>query len=145
MSVATKPSTVVSLSSTPTLVYLPPPQLPARRCSKHLQSAEDILSHRKARSGESTRDAICRELPRTIANGDGWGSFGRQKSRVGVWPGAGPGEKAVGSVCAPRGTKGLDGVSRSLKSRAYRECGLSFWRSSFMTACGYVVTVHTTD
>ena len=59
------------------------------------------------------RDAICRELPRTIANGDGWGSFGRQKKRVGVWPGAGQARRPAVSVGAPRGAERLDGVSRS--------------------------------
>ena len=39
----------------------PPPQLPARRCSKPPPSAKGIPSHRKARSGASTRAAICRE------------------------------------------------------------------------------------
>jgi hypothetical protein len=52
------------------------------------------VSHSKA-SGVCMGDAIRLKLPRTIANGDGWGSFGRLKKRVGVCPDDERGEKAA--------------------------------------------------
>ena len=97
------------------------------------------------KSASGSVDARCDlsgALPRTIANGDGWGSFGRREKRVGVWAGKGEARRPVVSVGAPREGGGEGGWGKPTRQSRAHVVGVVFlfggrW-SDFMMSWGYV-------